>query len=151
MTVHPTLPTPGTCAAPQGALAMAHDAAAIARHAAAIASLPKAPLPMARTARALNTRVSGVYDYCETVITDDNSTVYDLWIGGRTPLNGGGANGVPRGRWSGRIWHRHDGTWYATPEGCNWVDLTWYGPFKSRRDAALFLAGMAAPRPEVAA
>lgn len=42
----------------------------------------------------------------------------------------------------------NDGVWYATPEtAVNWADLEWFGPFKSRAEAAMFLTAMAAPKP----
>jgi hypothetical protein len=92
--------------------------------------------------------VSRKIDHCRTLLTNGD-TVDDAWHGGRTPLNGGGANGIPKGRWIGRIWHRlSDGVWYATPEDINWSDLIWYGPFYSRREAATFLMGMTARKPD---
>lgn len=80
-------------------------------------------------------------DYTITRIGGD--VVYDATYRGRTPLNGGGANGTPLGRDIGRIWHRAgSGTFWTTPDSGNWSDLLWFGPFHSRRDAALFLVGM---------
>jgi hypothetical protein len=90
--------------------------------------------------------VSRDFDYVRTLLGDD--AVDDVFAGGRAVINGGGVT-APRGRLVGRVWHRAaDGVWDATPETCiPWADLDWYGPFRSRAEAALFLLAMAAPKP----
>jgi hypothetical protein len=95
--------------------------------------------------------MSFVFDYDITRL-EDNSPVYGVWHGGKTPLNGGGAPGTPKGTYIGRI-HNRDGLpagqFYATrDESRAWVDLEWTGPFTSRRDAAIWLAGQEARKPD---
>lgn len=92
----------------------------------------------------MDIEVSRVFDYALTIIgTGDR--VHSVWHGGKTPLNGGGANGVPKGTYIGRVWDRcNDGDFYAAQDhGEDWVDLTWYGPFKTRIEACIFLVGKA--------
>lgn len=96
-----------------------------------------------------NTEVSREFDYVRTLL-DHGDTVDDVYHGGKAPLNGGGwAAACPKGRNIGRIWHRvTDGDWLATPEtSVNWTDIAWYGSFRSRAEAAMFLVAMATPRP----
>ena len=96
------------------------------------------------------TFMSFVFDY-DTTRLEDNSAVYGVWHGGKTPLNGGGAPGTPKGTYIGRIHNRegHVGNFYATrDESRAWVDLDWTGPFTTRRDAAIWLAGQQARKPD---
>ena len=98
------------------------------------------------------TEVSRTFDYVRTQLVGEHKgdTVDDLYVNGYAPINGGGWAARKKGRNAGRIWHRvTDGVWYATPEtSVNWDDLAWFGPFKSRAEAALFLAAMSTAKPE---
>jgi hypothetical protein len=97
------------------------------------------------------TEISRECDYVRTRLVGEHEgdTVDDLYINGYAPINGGGWAARRKGCYAGRIWHRvNDGDWLATPEtGVNWADLQWFGPFKSRAEAALFLAAMDTPKP----
>jgi hypothetical protein len=92
------------------------------------------------------------FDYVRTQLVGEHEgdTVDDLYVDGYAPLNGGGWAARRKGRAAGRIWHRvTEGDWLATPEtSVNWADLQWYGPFKSRAEAAMFLAAIAIDRPQ---
>lgn len=81
------------------------------------------------------------FSYVRTSL--DSGPVDDVYYGGKPPLDGGGANGIPKGQLIGRIQNRvTEGVWYATPDGGDWHDLRWFGPFYSRREASMFLVGM---------
>jgi hypothetical protein len=99
------------------------------------------------------TEVNRAFDYVRTQLTGEHNgdAVDDVYADGYAPINGGGWAARKKGRNIGRIWHRvTDGVWYATPEtAVNWSDLEWFGPFRSRAEAAMFLVAMATPRPRV--
>jgi hypothetical protein len=87
--------------------------------------------------------VSRLFDYCRNTLANGDH-VDDVAYGGYMPLNGGGGtNGRPLGKQIGRIHNRAaDGVWYATPDSGDWDSLQWFGPFWSRREAAMFLTAM---------
>ena len=99
-------------------------------------------MPVQPNLPAPDIHVSRMLSYVRTIL-DDHDTVDDLYLGGKPPLSGGGANGIPLGHLIGQVHHRyHPGVWYATPDTGTWADARWFGPFYSRHDAAVFLAGM---------
>jgi len=75
---------------------------------------------------------------------------YSVYANGKAPLNGGGANGVPRGVYLGRVWRSgNDGApWVASPpcpdgERDSWaaeVDRSVRG-FSTRYAACVYLWG----------
>lgn len=76
----------------------------------------------------------------------DAGRAYSIYINGKAPLNGGGANGVPLGTRIGMVGLRHDAVngWYATP--VDWNPLhdapgVRHG-FKSRKEACTWLLGV---------
>jgi hypothetical protein len=82
------------------------------------------------------------FDYARTELPGGDA-VDDVYRDGKAPLNGGGSPATPKGQHIGRIWHRvTDGVWYATPDDGAWECLTWYHPFYSRREAAMFLLAL---------
>jgi hypothetical protein len=90
--------------------------------------------------------VSRNYDYVVTRF--DNGVKYGVWYGGWAPLNGGGAHRA-KGTYIGQVARRDPGfftaeEWYSAPNtgSQDAVDLQWHGPFKTRKEAALFLTGM---------
>lgn len=97
-------------------------------------------------------RIGRDFDYVRTQLTGDyeGDAVDDVYHGGYAPLNGGGWANRRKGRDIGRIWHQvAAGEWLATPEtSVNFDDIQWYGPFYSRREAAMFLVAMATPKPD---
>lgn len=88
------------------------------------------------------------FDYLITRLID-GSIVYDAHNGPegcRTVINGGGSSSsIPVARFIGRIHYRTMTTmdfWITTTDG-DWDGLRWYGPYASRREAAVVLASIA--------
>lgn len=81
-------------------------------------------------------------DYIRTTLANGDA-VDDAHAGGKATINGGGANGVPKGVFIGRIWHHlsGDGSFSATPFDGDWSSLEWWQGFTSRRDAVIWLGG----------
>ncbi len=90
-----------------------------------------------------------VFHIGDCTILADGMRVYSVYVNGKAPLNGGGANGVPAGTYVGRVWETKGYGWVAAPLP---VHLTgsdsWAAEvdrsiryFRTRRDACLFLHG----------
>lgn len=94
-------------------------------------------------------KVSGDFDYVATRF--DNAVKYGVWHGGKAPLNGGGSVKWEMGRYIGDVMRYSDDVaypvdpahkWFASgSRGMNAVDMEWYGPFNSRKEASLWLTG----------
>jgi hypothetical protein len=94
-------------------------------------------------------KVSDEFDYVATKF--DNATKYGVWYGGKAPLNGGGSIKWTMGRYIGDVFrysndvaypHKPWDKWFASPDkSSDAVNMRWFGPFKTRRNAALWLVG----------
>jgi hypothetical protein len=92
-------------------------------------------------------KVSNEFDYVATKF--DNATKYGVWFGGRAPLNGLPGHGY--GQYVGDVFRYSNDVayptkpwdkWYASPDkSSDAVNMRWFGPFKTRRNAALWLVG----------
>jgi hypothetical protein len=88
--------------------------------------------------------VARTYDYVITRF--DNGVKYGVWYGGKAPLNGPADN---KGKYIGQV-ARRDASFFTAVEwfaaGANGSQdadkLQWHGPFKTRRDASIFLTGL---------
>ena len=108
-------------------------------------------VPWGEAPKPLGARVKGKLVMMTTIDTIrtrlvgslEGDTVDDIYAGGKAVINGGGANGVPKGVFLGRVWHHvsGNGSWSATPTDGNWSDLEWWGGFDSRRDCVIWLGG----------
>jgi hypothetical protein len=77
------------------------------------------------------------FDYVATRF--DDGVKYGVWTN-RAPLNrGAGESGTFIG---GVAHYSGEAAWYSTRDAGDAVLLRWYGPFRTRREATLFLYGI---------
>jgi len=86
----------------------------------------------------------------DKTILADGTQLLSVYANGKAPLSGGGANGVPLGRYIGRVWRQGDYGWVAAPRQIGSERDSWSAEvershrfFRTRRDAAMFLYGYA--------
>lgn len=80
------------------------------------------------------------FDYDTTRF--DDGIKHGVYYGGTQPLKPG-PNGVLLGDVARVNWSAE---WFATPDSGDAETLRWYGGFKSRQEASIFLLGMKAGR-----
>lgn len=95
------------------------------------------------------TRIGPSFDMGDVTRLADGTALYSVYVNGKAPLNGGGANGVPAGRYIGRVWSQEPYGWVAAPLAMAGAGAdSWQAEvqrsvrhFKTRKDACLFLYG----------